>query len=106
MATGVSAGYAQSLDSNWRQWTIFCAEIGLDPLLKNIADPVPFLQIFAHRIRTGRHATNGLPVTKRTVEHYVHAVGQAITALGAIDPRHNRNGETDFRLYRQLRSYL
>ena len=105
MDTGISTGYAQSLGTNWNQWTSYCADIGLDPLLQNIADPVPFLQIFAHRVRSGRNSAKGKTVRKRTVEHYVRAVGQTISLLGAVDPRHNKAGETDFRLYRQLRSY-
>ena len=103
--SGVSAGYQKSLQSNFRQWERFCAEIGLDPLMQNIADPVPFLQFFAHRVRTGRCATRGKQVQKRAVEHYVRAVGQTIALLGPNDPRRNAIGEIDFRLARQLRSY-
>ena len=103
--SGVSAGYQKSLQSNFRQWERFCAEIGLDPLMQNIADPVPFLQIFAHRVRTGKCAIRGKQVQKRAVEHYVRAVGQTIALLGTNDPRRNAIGEIDFRLARQLRSY-
>ena len=103
--SGVSAGYQKSLQSNFRQWERFCAEIGLDPLLQNIADPVPFLQFFAHRVRTGRCASRGKQVQKRAVEHYVRAVGQTIALLGPNDPCRNAIGDIDFRFVRQLRSY-
>ena len=105
METGVSSGYAQSLGTNWRQWTSYCADIGLDPLLQNITNPVPFLQIFAHRVRSRKNAAKGRTVRKRTVAHYIRVVGQTISLLEAVDPRNNKAGETEFRLYRQLRSY-
>ena len=105
MEKGVSAGYQKSLESNWRQWAKFSAEIGIDPLLTDVSDPIPFLQVFAHQVRTGKCAIRGQPLKKRTVEHYIRAVGQTIALLGSNDPRHNSFGDTDFRLLRQLRSY-
>ena len=105
MGTGVSAGYAASTRSYWTQWLQFCAQLNLDPHLANIADPIPFLQIFAHRVRTGELAIHGQRVRKRQVEQYLRAVGQVLSGLGARDPRHDAHGNTDFRISRQLRSY-
>ena len=105
MGTGVSAGYAASTRSYWTQWLQFCAQLNLDPHLANITDPIPFLQIFAHRVRTGELAIHGQRVRKRQVEQYLRAVGQVLSGLGARDPRHDAHGNTDFRISRQLRSY-
>ena len=105
MSTGVSTGYAKSTSTHWTQWLRFCAGIGLDPNLSDVSDPVPFLQIFAHRVRTGDLAKQGDIVKKRTVEAYLRAVGQVHTSVGARDPRHDSVGKIDFRIYRQLRSY-
>ena len=105
MAAGVSAGYAQMQRSHWTVWEGFCAGIGLDPKLQNVKDPVPFLQIFAHRVRRGELAIRGKGVRRGTVDGYVRSVGQVLASLGANDPRHDQYGKTDFRLSRQLRSY-
>ena len=59
MAAGVSAGYAQMQSSHWTVWEGFCAGIGLDPKLQNVSDPIPFLQMFAHRVRRGELAIRG-----------------------------------------------
>ena len=105
VAAGISAGYENSISSQWSVWLGFCAGIGLDPHFENVTDPIPFLQIFAHRVRTGDIATHGKQVRKRTVEQHIRAVGQGNTSLGASGPRHNKHGTIDFRIYRQLRSY-
>ena len=105
MASGVSAGYAKSHRTYWAKWKHFCAELGLEPHLPHIGDPVPFLQIFAHRVRSGELAQRGKPVQKRQVEQYLRAVGQNLAGMGARDPRHDAFGKIDFRILRQLRSY-
>lgn len=105
MDAGVSPGYAKMQNSQWAVWERFCAGIGLDPKLQGVKDPVPFLQIFAHRVRRGDIAIRGKAVRKGTVDSYVRTVGQGIASLGAHDPRHDPYGKTDFRLSRQLRSY-
>jgi hypothetical protein len=61
--------------------------------------------MFAHQIRIGQLAANGQQVRKRTVEQYLRSVAQIFTSVGAPDPRHDRLGKTDFRLYRQFRTY-
>ena len=59
VAAGISAGYENSISSQWSVWLGFCARIGLDPHFETVTDPIPFLQIFAHRVRTGDIATHG-----------------------------------------------
>ena len=105
MGSGVSTGYATANRTYWTQWEGFCSRLQLDPHLTHVRDPIPFLQIFAHRVRTGDLAVHGQRVRKRQVEQYLRAVGQGLSGLGARDPRHDAHGKTDFRLSRQLRSY-
>jgi hypothetical protein len=58
------------------------------------------------RVRDGRLAPAGNPVSARHAEDIVRSVGQAFAALGTADPRkHPRTGKTDFRLARQERAY-
>ena len=53
MRSGASAGYASANRTYWTQWEKFCTRNSLDPHLTHVQDPVPFLQIFAHRVRSG-----------------------------------------------------
>ena len=89
----------------WTVWLGFCASLGIDPYLSQFKDPIPILQVFAHRVRTGQLAKRGKPVKKRQVEAHLRAVGQTFTSMGAHDPRHDDQGRLHFVLYRQLRSY-
>ena len=56
-------------------------------------------------VRTGELDMHNIPVRKRQVKAYIRAVGQTIAQMGACDPRHSPYGNTDFRLYQQLRFY-
>ena len=73
--------------------------------LQDISDKIPFLQVFAHKVRTGVLAANHKPTHKRSVEQYLRSVGQIFAAVGAPDPRLNIMGAIDFRLGRQLATY-
>ena len=103
-AFGVSSGRARSADTYWAQWTNFCSDLALDPLLQNIPNPVVLLQVFLHRVRTGRLAARGRPVRARTAEDALRSIGQTFAAMGAQDPR-LENGKMDFRLTRQIGYY-
>jgi hypothetical protein len=105
VAAGVNSSRASTDRTNWRQWCAFCLNPPLDPSLDGVQDPIPLLQMFAHQVRIGQLAANGRPVHKRTVEQYLRSVAQIFASVGAPDPRHNGLGKTDFRLYRQLRTY-
>ena len=61
--------------------------------------------LFAQQYRAGRISPSDCPVRSRTVEDVVRHVAQAITRLGAVDPRLNTFGELDFRLATVLRSW-
>ena len=74
----------------WRKWDSFCRWLHIPPDIHDIKDPTPFLQILAHRIRTGILAVKKKDIQKRSVDQYIHSVGQIFAALGAPDPQFNR----------------
>ena len=84
-ATGrrVSRQRINSATSSWLRWDAFCASLGIDS--SNLpADPVPVLQVFTQRLRTGALSPHAHPVRSRTVEDTVP------------DPRMNVHGHLDF----------
>lgn len=101
----VSRQRAASADASWRLWEAFCATLGVDPRHLGSTDPVPLLQLFAHRYRTGSIAPGRNPVRSRTVEDAVRAVGQACARMWAPDPRLTRHGDIDLRLTALYRSW-
>jgi hypothetical protein len=105
MRSGVVPSRSRSRDSTWLRWTSYCESLGIDPTCSNISDPLPILQVFAHRYRTGQITSSGNTVRSRTVEGAVRAVGQTMALLGSPDPRLNEHGQPHFRLQQQLRSY-
>ena len=83
----IGAQRAQFLkDNTCCIWCDFCAEHHIDSLLQAVADPIPYLQIFAQWYRDGRLAKNGQPVRARTVEDAIRAVGQTMAAWGPRTP--------------------
>jgi hypothetical protein len=102
---GINRGRQQSNDSTWLLWEQFCVDLHCDPELQNLSDPIPLLQLFAHRYRVGSVAPSGSPVRSRTVEGALRAVGQAFSTLRCPDPRLLPNGKLDYRLSRQLSAY-
>jgi hypothetical protein len=46
-AFGLSSSRAYSNDTSWTIWGDFCISLSCDPLLLDIDDPMPLLQIFA-----------------------------------------------------------
>jgi hypothetical protein len=86
-------------------WESFCNSMAIDPTLSTYADPIPALQLFAHRYRTGAIAPGGAQVRGKTVGDAVRAVGQAFSSLGLPDPRLTPTGALDLRLSRLLSSY-
>jgi hypothetical protein len=96
----------QSATSAWTLWTRFCTASGIRPDLRDLpGDPVPVLQLFALRYRTGRIAPSGRPVRARTVEDALRHVAQALAGMGAPDPRLNRFGDLDYRLQALLQAW-
>ena len=105
VAAGVHRSRARSDRTAWRQWSRFCGWLGVPTDLVNITDPIPILQLFAERVRSGVLAAGGGRVTKGTVEGYLRAVAQIYASVGAQDPRLDAVGKLDFRLKRQFAAY-
>ena len=45
--------------------------IPLDPYLRGVLNPIPYLHIFTDRVRVGTLEANGAGVKKRTAEVYL-----------------------------------
>ena len=55
---GVAKQRRSTDDNMWDVWTQYCSELGIDPLLPELDDPIPLLQVYARRLRTGVLAPN------------------------------------------------
>ena len=75
------------------------------PDLKDIEEPIPFLQIFAKRIRAGLLSAQGQPIKKQSVEQYFRSIGQIFASVEANNPQRNRVGKLDFCLGLHMVSY-
>ena len=53
---------------SWRQLWRFYIWLHIAPDLKGIEDPIPFLQIFTKRIRSGLLSLQGNPIKKLSVD--------------------------------------
>ena len=51
---------------------------------------VPFLHIFAERVRGGLLSAGGNPIWNCSVEQYICSIGQIFASVGPNGPRHNR----------------
>jgi hypothetical protein len=105
MRAGVTASRTRSGDAHWDRWGDFCQDLALDPLLPNVEDPIPLLQVFAQRYRQGTLPQQRQAVRSRTVEDALRSVAQTFTGMGKADPRLTPQGKVDFRLKRILSAY-
>jgi hypothetical protein len=94
-----------SRSSSWTQWEAFCEDCGVAPTLAGIADPIPFLLVFAVRYRDGTLSKSGEPVRASTVEDVVRDIGQTMALMGHPDPRTLPSGRIEFRLGRLFRGF-
>jgi hypothetical protein len=76
VAAGVVPERSISDRKVWAKWIEFTSSLHLDSLLQTIADPIPILQVFAHRVRDGRLALGGSDIRACTAETYTRVVGQ------------------------------
>ena len=106
--SGVVPGRARAATGHWNCWLDFCNKVQLDPYLCTEDphfDPIPFLQVFATRYRSGFIAPSGKAVQACTVEDALRAVAQEMATVGAANPCLNTFGNMDFRLQRLWKSY-
>jgi hypothetical protein len=108
VAAGVVSSRAGAAKSHWKRWLLYCDQLRIDPYLQGeeeIEDRIVYLQVFAHRYRTGLIAPSKKPVRSRTVEDAVRAISQEMATVGAPDPRLNSFGNMDFRLQRTWKAW-
>ena len=77
----------------------------MDTFLDKVRNPVPFLQIFTCRVRSGLLAYNWEPIRSRTAEAYLRAVGQTFANVDIGDSRLNKHRRIYRRLQQQLRGW-
>jgi hypothetical protein len=79
---GVVSDAQRRADGAWTMWTKYCATLVIDPMLKDIGDPVSLLQVYAQRICDGRYSRSGNAVRASTVDAELRHVGQTLALLG------------------------
>ena len=89
---GVVPSRTRADERCFRKWEIFFREKNIDTFLNKVRDPVPFLQIFIRRVRSGLLAHNMELVRSRTAEAYLRAVGQTFANVGIDDPASTSTG--------------
>ena len=62
VVNGFKSKTAKNKDTHWGIWIRFCGTLGVDPFLRDVADPIPILQVFAHCHRDGRVAPSNKSV--------------------------------------------
>ena len=102
---GVSLSGRTKRTGYWAQWVHYCTALGLEPTLRHHQDPIPYLQVFAVRVRDGQLSLSGQPVQADTVRSALRAVGQTLSLLGTQDIRIDKHGNIDLRLTHQTRAY-
>ena len=103
--SGIVANRAAASGKHWDIWMAFCTESAVDPWFSQGGDPIPYLQVFAQRLRDGRLSPSGRPIRCASIKDILRSIGQGYCRVGAKDIRLDAHGKTDFRLSRQLRSY-
>ena len=95
---GLSTSRQRKDNTAWRQWDTFCAWLCIPTDLQGVKDPIPFLQIFSHKVRTGVLASNNNSIHKLSVKQYIRSVGHIFADVGSPDPRLNTMGAINLRL--------
>jgi hypothetical protein len=103
--SGTVSARTRSKDTTWLRWCDYCKELAVNPMLEDVADPIPFLQVFAERWRNGSIAPRQNTVRSRTVEGALRAIGQTLASVGAEDIRLTRQGKIHYRIQQQLKGY-
>ena len=53
----------------WKKLDAFCTWLRMPTDLQGIQDPIPFLQIFSHKVHTDALVANHKRIQKKSVEH-------------------------------------
>jgi hypothetical protein len=86
MQSRVCRGRQHSAAVYNRIWDTFCQQYELDPTFTTTPDPIPWLQVFADGVRTGRISASGHRVRSGTVADALCFVSQTYTLFGKQDP--------------------
>ena len=65
---GLSTTVYKKDGTAWHQWKRFCSWLKIAPDLKDIQDPIPFLQCFANHVSAGLLSVQGQPIKKQLAE--------------------------------------
>ena len=90
--------------TTWCQWRHFCSCLKITPNLKEIENPIPFLNFFFERVRASILSAQGQPIKKRSVEKYLCSIGKIFASVVANKPHHNHIEKLEFRMSHQLKS--
>ena len=88
----------------WKQLEALCTWLRITTDLQGIQEPIPFLQIFSHKVRTDALVANHKPIQKRSVYQYSRSVVQIFATVRALNPRLNTIGAIKFCLGRQFKT--
>ena len=102
MQQGLTAAHAKQKDCHWEIWHECCLSCAIDPFLRNVNNPKPFLQVFGSLHQHGTISASGKPVAASTAQDVVRSVGQKFARMGAKDPRLDVHGNVDHRLNLQF----
>ena len=105
ISEGLSTSRLRKDNTAWIQGDTSCAWMCIPTNLQGIKDPIPFLQIFSHKVLIGVLASNHKPIHKQSVEQYIRSAGKIFVDVGDPDPRLNTMDAIKFRQGRQFATY-
>ena len=103
---GLSSTVFQEEKTVWWKWHNFFIWLHTHPDLQGIEYPIPFLHIFTEHVCAIILSEVGASVNKRPSKQYLWSIGKIFASMGANDLQHNNLGKFDFRLGRQLATYV
>ena len=77
---------------------MFCIWLHTPTDIQGISDSTPFLQSFAERVHARILVAVGVPIKKRSVEHYLRLIGQIFATVGDDNPWESSTFPWDYSL--------
>ena len=105
MAHGVSAYHVRADKNAWGKWTKFTTQLGIHFDLSDAHDMVPILQIFAQRVRSGILIASVHQIWKRSINKYLHLLGQIFVSVGYLNSQMDSMGNVTFWIQHQIFKY-
>ena len=105
LASSLSARRTVARDSNFALWSTFRSSCSRTPYFDDTEDPIPWLLLWAARLRSGEASASHRPLRARSVEDAIRAVAQAHTLVGRRDPRCAADNTIDTRISLMLKAY-